>query len=132
MTRLLLDTHAYLWWEGDNPRLHGTARDAIADPRNEVCVSVARLWEIAIKARLGKLEADVAALLDGVAENGFTLLGVQPQHVLETTRLPLLHRDPFDRLLVATASVEGLTLVSDDARLPAYGIAVLPCGGQQP
>jgi len=128
--RLLLDTHAYLWWESDAPNLAGTARDAVADPRNEVCVSIVSLWEIAIKVRLGKLDADLARLVEGLGENGFRLLGVQPQHVLETVRLPLHHKDPFDRLLVATARLEGLTLVSSDARLPLYPVELLPCAGR--
>ncbi|HYH37070.1 MAG TPA: type II toxin-antitoxin system VapC family toxin [Azospirillum sp.] len=128
--RLLLDTHTYLWWESDSPRLAGAARDAIADPQNEICVSIVSLWEVAIKVRLGKLDADLAQLMEGLGENGFKLLAVQPRHVLETVRLPLHHKDPFDRLLIATARVEGLTLVSDDARLPLYLADLMPCSGR--
>ena len=125
--RLLLDTHAYLWWESGSPYLSGTAREAISDPHNEVCVSIVTLWEIAVKVRIGKLDADLAQLMEGMGENGFRPLGVQPEHVLETVRLPLHHKDPFDRLLIATARIEGLTLISDDERLPLYPVDLLPC-----
>lgn len=126
--RLLLDTHAYLWWEGDSPRLGDRARNAIADPANTVSVSVASLWEVAIKIRIGKLDADLGRLIDGIGENGFSLLDIRTEHVLETVRLPLHHRDPFDRLLVAVAHLDGITLVSDDRRLHAYPVDLLPCG----
>ncbi len=123
--RLLLDTHAWLWWQADDARL-GAATRHMLQRASEVRFSAASAWEIAIKVALGKLSlpkgADIAAAL---ADSGFLALAVEITHAEGVQRLPPLHRDPFDRMLIAQARIEGLTLVTADRELAAYGIPVL-------
>ena len=124
MSRLLVDTHALLWWLTDDPALSPAARDAIADPVSEPFVSAASVWEIAIKRSLGKLEApeDLAAtLLAGGAEP----LPIGLEHAAAVETLPWHHRDPFDRLLIAQAMVERAALVSHDAVFSTYDLRVV-------
>jgi PIN domain nuclease of toxin-antitoxin system len=123
--RLLLDTHAFLWWVFDDSRLSATARDLIADSAGEVLFSAVSSWEIAIKARTGRLDLpkDVPGfVLDQVRRNRFTALSVELRHALRVHGLPDHHRDPFDRLLVAQAQVENVPLLSRDPLVAAYGI----------
>lgn len=126
--RVLLDSHAFLWWVGDDPALKRRARTLIADPANECYVSHASVWEMAIKASVGKLtlpstaERFVAAQCES---NGFHLLPIALAHIALVELLPFHHRDPFDRLVVAQARIEGMTLVSRDPSLKAYGIQVV-------
>lgn len=122
--RLLLDTHALLWWLGDDARLAAPARAAVADASNDVLVSAASAWELAIKARLGKVSMP-DDLGEQLAVNGFAPLAVDVRHALAVQNLPDHHRDPFDRLLVAQAQIEGLTLVTADESIPQYDVAVL-------
>ena len=122
--RLLLDTHALLWWLADNPRLGVDARTAVADPVSEVFVSAASAWEIAIKKAIGKLEAP-DDLPEQIRSHHFSELPIKVSHALAAGSLPRHHEDPFDRLLVAQARIEGLTLVSHDQWAPAYGVPVL-------
>ena len=121
MKRLLVDTHALLWWLAGDAALSSTAEAAIADPANEPLVSVASLWEIAIKRSLGKLTAP-DDLPSRISAEGFAWLPIGPAHAWEVRALPLLHRDPFDRLLVAQAMVEQLVIVTADPRLGAYSV----------
>jgi PIN domain nuclease of toxin-antitoxin system len=123
VNRLLVDTHALLWWLADNPALSSAAREAIADPTNEPLVSTACVWEIAIKRSLGKLSAP-DELPDRISEEGFAWLDVSARHAWHVAGLPAHHRDPFDRLLIAQALVEGLPIVTADARFDAYGVEV--------
>lgn len=123
MSRLLVDTHAVLWWLTDDPALPPTARDAIADPTREPLVSAASLWEIAIKRSLGKLTAP-DDLPDQIAGEGFACLPVSPAHAWRVRDLPWHHRDPFDRLLIAQALFERLPIVTTDAHFDAYGVDV--------
>lgn len=126
--KLLLDTHAFLWWIGDDPRLSGPAREAIADPGNEVSFSVASAWELAIKTGLGRFEPDGDLgpfLEEQIQRNSFRVLPVNLEHAVSVSSLPAHHRDPFDRLLVAQAAVEGLTLVSRDPQLRKYDAPTL-------
>jgi len=120
-TSLLLDTHVLLWIATRDRRLGRSAADAIRDGGTVVYVSAASAWEIAIKRALGKLDAptDLGAVLRAYR---FTALDVTIDHGLGVEALPPLHRDPFDRMLVAQARTEDLTLVSDDARLAAYDV----------
>jgi PIN domain nuclease of toxin-antitoxin system len=123
--RLLLDTHAFLWWIFDDGRLSRTARDLIADPRAEILFSAVSGWEIAIKARTGRLDlpADVQRFVqDQVRHNGLRVLPVELRHALRVHALPDHHRDPFDRLLVAQAQVEAVPLLSRDPLLAGYEV----------
>lgn len=121
--KLLLDTHVLLWWL-DDPSLLSSARDAISDPRNEALVSVAVVWEITIKAALGKLDIpdDLEQML---AAAGFTLLPIDLRHVMAVRNLPAHHRDPFDRLLAAQAVIEIATLMTRDANLLRCPMALI-------
>lgn len=121
MQRLLLDTHALLWWLSDDRRLGPEARNLIADPGNTVFVSAASGWEIGIKRAAGKLHAppDLDAEIE---RNGFTHLPVTFFHGEQAGALPRHHRDPFDRMLIAQAQAEGLVLVTADEDFRPYGI----------
>lgn len=122
--RLLLDTHALLWWLEDDARLAVSVRAGIADASNDVYVSAASAWELAIKARLGKVSMP-DDLEEQLVANSFVPLAVEIRHALAVRNLPDHHRDPFDRLLVAQAQIEGLTLVTADESIPRYEVAVL-------
>jgi PIN domain nuclease of toxin-antitoxin system len=122
--RLLLDTHALLWWLADEG-LTDQARDAIADPANLIMVSAASAWEISIKKALGKL-ATPDDLEQQVDEGGFSALPVSVAHAIAAGRLPRHHDDPFDRMLIAQALAEGLTIVTHDKRFADYDVAMLP------
>ena len=123
--RLLLDTHVWLWMQADDKRFGARARRLVMQAA-EVRFSAASVWEIAIKASLGKLilppDADIAGELEAT---GVLALPVDISHANHVRMLPLLHGDPFDRMLVAQALVEGLTLVSADTQLAAYGVPVV-------
>jgi PIN domain nuclease of toxin-antitoxin system len=122
--RLLLDTHALLWWLADDPTLSGAARVAIADAANAVYVSAATAWEISIKRAIGKLEspADLAAQ---IRRHQFDPLPISLRHAMDAGALPHHHADPFDRMLVAQAMAERLTIATRDQRIPLYGVAIL-------
>ena len=120
--RLLLDTHILLWWLADDRKLTRSARAIIANPDNDVLVSAASLWEISIKEALGRLEIELDDLEAAISRNGFRPLPITFRHALTTGRLPEVHRDPFDRILVAQASVEELRLVSHDRIFERYGL----------
>ena len=121
--RLLLDTHVLLWWLADDRKLTRAARAIIANPDNEVLVSSASLWEIAIKAALGRIEVELDNLEAAIARNGFQPLLVGFRHALTVGRLPAVHRDPFDRMLIAQASVEELRVVSHDRVFERYSLS---------
>jgi len=123
--RLLLDTHAFLWWVDGGRRLSLRARRAIADPANDCLLSMASAWEMAIKVSLGKLELPVSPgrfVSDQLAANRFRALAIDLRHVGEVAALPFHHRDPFDRLLAAQALSEGLPIVSADPIFRRYGV----------
>ncbi len=122
---LLLDTHILLWWLADDPALPAAAKAAIGDPASEIFVSAATAWEISIKHALGRLTFPVeqmAAILD---EAGFTPLGIEVEHAVAAGALPPHHADPFDRMLVAQARHEGMTIVTVDPMIRRYAVAVL-------
>lgn len=128
MTPLLLDTHAYLWFVFDDPRLSESAAAAISDPETEPILSVASLWEIAIKRQLGKLDLGMELttfLREYVEARRVTVLTLELTHLVEYDRLPLLHRDPFDRLLVAQARVLGTPIVSADPNFQGYELKIV-------
>ena len=122
--RLLLDTHALLWWLADEG-LTPQAQGAIADPGNLVAVSAASAWEISIKKALGKLAAP-DDLEQQVQAGGFSPLPISTAHGVAAGQLPHHHEDPFDRMLIAQAFAEGLTIVTRDKRFGNYGVALLP------
>jgi len=123
--RLLLDTHTFLWFVLDDPQLSATAKALIEDPANDILISPASYWEIAIKVRLKKL--DLFAPYDdfmqrGIVGNDFEILPVEPRHASLLTTLAMHHKDPFDRLLIAQALTEGLPVVGCDVAFDPYGI----------
>lgn len=116
---ILLDTHMILWWLADDPRLSSKARQLIADGSNTVIVSAATAWEIAIMQALGRLKTD-GPFEPEVREQGFRLLPITFTHAAQVLMLPPIHRDPFDRMLVAQARVENLKLLTADPYLLRY------------
>jgi PIN domain nuclease of toxin-antitoxin system len=119
--RLLLDTHAFLWWETNDAHLPETLRKAIASPRNEVLVSAVAVWEIAIKRASGKLIFG-QAVGKAIEGHGFLPLSITVEHAELAGTLPQFHRDPFDRLLVAQAQLEGLVLATVDEQILRYQV----------
>ncbi len=122
--RLLIDSHVLLWAARSPERLSARVRDAIDDPWNEVHWSLATAWELTIKQTIGRLYLE-RPIEEAAEALGLTLLPVSLQHVLATSLLPLHHRDPFDRMLVAQAAVESLTLATADRQLAAYPVSTL-------
>jgi PIN domain nuclease of toxin-antitoxin system len=123
--RLLLDTHTLLWFALNDAQLSNTAMGVIMDPANEKMVSPASYWEIAIKISIGKYTLSQPYedfMRSAIDMNGFGYLHIEPRHTASLITLPYHHRDPFDRLLVAQALVEGLTLVSGDGTFDKYGV----------
>ena len=122
---LLLDTHILLWWLSDDPRLPVAARSAVSAPDEDVVVSAAAVWEIAIKKAAGRLDAP-DDLLEVLATNDFQTLEMTAPHAMLAAGLPPHHADPFDRMMIAQARKEDLTLVSADRRFPLYDVQLLP------
>ncbi len=123
--KLLLDTHAFLWFVGGHPKMSRSARALIEDTNNQSLVSVASLWEMAIKLSLRKLDLEQPFdpfIPQQLARNGFGLLQIGVKHIAELISLPFHHRDPFNRLLIAQANTEKMPLVSRDAAFDAYGV----------
>ena len=124
---LLLDTHVFVWWNFAAGELAKAAREAIAASDNQVFVSAVTVWEIAVKRRTGRLQFS-ASPTDAIERGGFFPLPISPAHAERVAELPLLHRDPFDRMLVAQAQLESLTLVTADAKIADYPVAQLWAG----
>ncbi len=127
--KLLLDTHLLLWAAVEPTRLPEVARELIGDVDNELYFSAISVWEVAIKAGLGRADfsVDPAVLRRGLLDNGYAELPLASEHAVATTTLPLLHRDPFDRILVAQAQVEGITLLTSDATVAEYPGPIRRC-----
>jgi PIN domain nuclease of toxin-antitoxin system len=125
--RFLLDTHTFIWWDSQIERLSERAKAICQDPENELFLSVGSLWEIQIKGQLGKVKLN-RPLADLVQEqqdvNNIILLNVKAQHIFFLDELPLFHKDPFDRILIAQAKVENLSLISNDEVMKNYPIPV--------
>ena len=121
---LLLDTHALLWWDLNSDHLSAAARTAISDAANTVFVSAVSIWEISIKQKRGKLRLSGSPLAM-LAKNAFLPLAISPEHAEAAGALPLLHADPFDRMLIAQAQLEQLTLVTLDEKIRRYPVAQL-------
>jgi PIN domain nuclease of toxin-antitoxin system len=125
----LLDTHAFLWWLFDDPKLPATVRGFLADPANRVLVSSASAWEIATKHRLGRLSSAGGALVQDIpgwiARAGFHELVVTVAHAQRAGSAPQRHRDPFDRMLAAQGAIEDVPLVTSDPAFAAFGVKVI-------
>lgn len=121
--RLLLDTHVLLWWLADDRKLSKDARTLIANADHQVLVSAASVWEVAIKAALTRIEIELDDLEDAILKGGFEHLPIAVPHAVGVGRLPDVHRDPFDRMLVAQASIEELRLVTHDRVFERYGLS---------
>jgi PIN domain nuclease of toxin-antitoxin system len=117
--RILLDTHVYLWWLQDSPKLSKTGKEKIISAL-DVYVSSASIWEAAIKAGIGKLDVDVDVLVSEIGNNGFQELPITPKHAARVKQLPNIHRDPFDRILLAQALSEPLQFLTVDGILAGY------------
>jgi PIN domain nuclease of toxin-antitoxin system len=129
--KLLVDTHCWLWYLLTPERLNEPAQKALRDPENEIFFSVASSWEIVVKFGLGKLDLPLPPsnyIPDRLAKLGHQTLSIRQSHVLQLEALPLHHRDPFDRILVAQAQVEGLSLATADKVLTAYDVPVFWAG----
>jgi PIN domain nuclease of toxin-antitoxin system len=124
--KLLLDTYAFIWWDSDPTQLSAPVLAALRDPANEVWLSVASVWEMVVKAQLGKLtlRLPLAGIVTQQQANGLQVLPVTLAHTLAVERLPAIHKDPFDRMLIAQANVEGAELVSADRVVRQYPVRV--------
>lgn len=124
---LLLDTHAFIWWDCDPGRLSARVLALCQDPANQLWLSVASLWEIQIKSHMGKikLREPLSTLVEEQQGNGLRLVDVRAAHVLELDSLPMLHKDPFDRIIIAQARVERCRLVTHDATIGGYDVEVV-------
>ncbi|MCB0080263.1 MAG: type II toxin-antitoxin system VapC family toxin [Caldilineaceae bacterium] len=126
--RILLDTHAFLWWINNDPQLSAKARSHIEDVSNEIVFSTVSGWEIAIKSQIGKLTiaSDLEQFIaNQIAQNYFTILPIKLAHTLYIHKLPMHHRDPFDRILVAQSQLEALTILTVDPLIAQYSVATI-------
>lgn len=123
--KLLLDSHVLLWTVFEPSKLNPVLREAIEDKQNIVSVSIVSLWEIAIKQSIGRLSIPDTFYQKVIKESGFELLLIQPSHIQQYLQLPLHHRDPFDRMLIAQTQAEQLMLVTSDQALAQYQVAIL-------
>ena len=122
---LLLDTHVVLWWLAGDPRLRGPSREAIEARENQVAISAASVWEAAIKRALGKLMFEPVEWRETANSQGFNELPVRTEHAWFASELPRHHDDPFDRMLIAQAIVEGLTVMTGDRMFERYSVPTL-------
>jgi PIN domain nuclease of toxin-antitoxin system len=123
--RFLLDTHAFLWWITDDPQLSAVARGIIGDSDNELFLSVASAWEVAIKAGLGRLslpERPDRFVPDQLTKNNIRPLPIEMSHALHVARLPAIHGDPFDRLIIAQSMLEKIPIITGDSVIPRYRV----------
>ncbi|GAB6393631.1 MAG: type II toxin-antitoxin system VapC family toxin [Treponematales bacterium] len=122
--RALLDTHTALWFFDDVDKLSSKAYSVINNEENDIFVSIASVWEVAIKVNLGKLKCpgNTAGFLRMIYDNGFSILNIAPHYLLELEKLPNHHKDPFDRLLAATAIAENIPVITTDENIPRYSV----------
>ena len=125
--KVLLDTNAFIWWDSQPQQLSNEIVEFLLQPDTVKCVSVVSLWEIQIKSQLGKLTLNqpLEKIYHSQSQNGISFLTVNPSHVLRLGVLPLHHKDPFDRLLIAQAMTEGLTILTRDKIFNLYGVPLL-------
>ncbi|MEM1253827.1 MAG: type II toxin-antitoxin system VapC family toxin [Cyanobacteria bacterium P01_H01_bin.21] len=126
--KLLLDTHTFIWWDSQSSKIPASALDLLKNPEHSLLLSLVSIWEIQIKAHLGKLELQ-QPLLDIIqrqeSQNGVVILPITLAHIIELDQLPWHHKDPFDRLLIAQSRVESVTLVSKDQTFEKYNCQIL-------
>jgi PIN domain nuclease of toxin-antitoxin system len=125
--KVLLDTHALLWWLSDDGRLGARARATISDPGNDVLASVVSLWEIVAKLRIGKLQADIGAVERAIIRDSFQRLPITRPHLVALADLPRHHQDPFDHLLIAQAITEDAIFLSDNRNAASYAVELHRC-----
>ncbi len=125
--RLLIDTHILIWFLEGNRLLSKPRRQIIANPQNDIFVSIACLWEMAVKISIGKLTLakPLADVIKQIAVEDFEILPISPEHTLQVSTLPFHHRDPFDRIIIAQSQIENLTIITDDDDFKSYGVKVL-------
>jgi PIN domain nuclease of toxin-antitoxin system len=126
--KVLLDTHAFLWWITDSPKLSARAREVIQDSNNELFFSAASGWEIAIKAQLGRLQLPdnlEQFILEQLSLNAILVLPIQLRHALRVYTLPQYHRDPFDRILVAQSQIENLPILTTGTQITPYTVETI-------
>lgn len=126
--KILLDTHVFLWWIEDNPQLSDVARAAIEDGAHELFFSAASGWEIAIKSQIGKLRLPdnlEQFITEQLFRNNFAVLPIQLSHTLHVHALPLLHRDPFDRILIAQSTIEKMPILTIDSQISQYKVQTI-------
>lgn len=126
MKQFLLDTHVFLWWLDDNKKLVESVRATLSDQSSLVHISAVTIWEIAIKAKIGKIQVEIGELVQEIEANSFVELPITARHAHVAGNLPRHHDDPFDRMLIAQAQLEGLVVVTPDAMFQSYGISILP------
>jgi PIN domain nuclease of toxin-antitoxin system len=127
--RFIVDTHVWLWWNQEPERLSKPAQDLLENPENQVCLSAASVWEMAIKHGLGKLRLPQPIrqyVLTRVARDGHLILDITGAHALESSNLPPHHRDPFDRMLIAQARIERIPILTADPMLRKYAVKTIP------
>jgi len=125
--KVLLDTHAILWWLDNDRRLADPAREIIEDPANDIVVSIVSLWESVVKIRIGKLEADISEIVREIEAAAFRLLAIEPAHLKTLSDLPLHHRDPFDHLLIAQSISEDMIFMTADRHAALYPTQIMGC-----
>lgn len=125
--RLLLDTHILLWAAGEPDQLSSKAKALIEDPENQLYFSAVSLWEISIKNKLGRVDfkVDLAVLRRNLIDNGFEEIAINSAHAIGVDALPNIHKDPFDRMLIAQTAVEGITLMTSDSIVAEYPVALV-------
>ena len=125
--QLLIDTHILIWFLEGNNLLSKPNRQIIADSNNDVFISIASLWEIAIKISIGKLTLNnpLADVIKQIAADDIEILPISPEHILSVSTLPFHHRDPFDRIIISQAQIENLPVMTDDREFKNYGIKII-------
>lgn len=125
--RLLIDTHILIWFLEGNRSLSNSHQQIITDSQNEVLISIASLWEIAIKISIGKLTLSqpLEDVIKQVNAENIEILPISPEHTLQVSTMPFHHRDPFDRIIIAQCKVENLPIISNDTNFPTYGVKLL-------
>ena len=126
--KLLLDTHIFLWWDSEPTKLSNNVLTALTDPRNSLFLSVVSVWEMQIKKDIGKLSIRIALadmLIEQETKNQIKVLPIEAKHIFGLETMPQHHKDPFDRLIIAQAIVEDLTMISNDGIFSSYGIKLL-------